>query len=265
MVRPTGGSSSSRRAAPSAQEMLNAMGRDIFGDDFQGGVRASSKGEFNRISDIMFDDSQAMDYYNPTEYGNWAGEDYITEKGEITFGRSNYEIIDFNQNMNLEQLNNKANWRIPGFQPDEMEDTSPADITVVPTSTTNPARPRTVAAGYDEEEEKLTVVFRDGTFYNYYEVTGGEWAAFKANRSKGAIISRMLDFKPRGPASVSDLSKSQQKEFAKYSRAVYRYGRGAQVAVEGKVPGQTKTMYKTIAQSKRGKNPSTGGKNPRGR
>jgi hypothetical protein len=244
--------------------MLNAMGRDIFGDDFQGGVRASSKGEFNRISDIMFDDSQSMDYYNPTNYGNWAGEKYQTDDG-LAPGRSFYEIIDFNQNMNADQLDNAANWQIPGFQPDEMEDTSPADITVVPTSTTNPNRPRTVAAGYDEEEEKLTVVFRDGTFYNYYEVSGGEWATFKANRSKGAVIARMLDFKPRGPASVSDLSKSQQKEFAKYSRAVYRYGRGAQVAVEGKVPGQTKTMYKTIAQSKRGKNPSTGGKNPRGR
>jgi hypothetical protein len=258
MVRPTGGSSSSRRAAPSAQEMMNAIGRDIFGDDFQGGVTASSKGEFNRISDIMFDDDQSMNYYNPTTYANWAGEDYRTKKGDITFGRSTYELIDFNQNMNLEQLNNKANFRIPGFQPDEMEDDSPADITVVPTSTTNPDRPRTVAAGYDEEEEKLTVIFRDGTFYNYYEVSGGEWAAFKANRSKGAIIARMLDFKPRGPANISDLSTQAQKAF-------YRYSRGAQIAVKGKVPGQTKTMYKTIAQSKRGKNPSTGGKNPRGR
>jgi len=257
MVRPTGGSSSSRRAAPSAQEMMNAIGRDIFGDDFQGGVTASSKGSFNRISDIMFDDSQSMDYYNPTNYGNWAGEKYQTADG-LAPGRSVYEIIDFNQNMNADQLDNPANWQIPGFQPDEMEDTSPADITVVPTSTTNPARPRTVAAGYDEEEEKLTVIFRDGTFYNYYEVTGGEWAAFKANRSKGAVIARMLDFKPRGPADVSSLSKKAQQAF-------YRYSRGAQVAVKGKVPGQTKTMYKTIAQSKRGKNPSTGGKNPRGR
>lgn len=257
MVRPTGGSSSSRRAAPSAQEMLNAMGRDIFGDDFQGGVTASSKGSFNRISDIMFDDDQSMDHYNPTNYGNWAGEKYQTADG-LAPGRSFYEIIDFNQNMNADQLDNAANWQIPGFQPDEMEDTSPADITVVPTSTTNPERPRTVAAGYDEEEEKLTVIFRDGTFYNYYEVTGGEWAAFKANRSKGAVIARMLDFKPRGPADVSSLSKKAQQAF-------YRYSRGAQIAVKGKVPGQTKTMYKTIAQSKRGKNPSTGGKNPRGR
>lgn len=257
MVRPTGGSSSSRRAAPSAQEMLNAMGRDVFGDEFQGAVTASSKAAFNRISDIMFDDSQSMDYYNPTNYSNWAGEKYQTDEG-LAPERSFYEIIDFNQNMNVDQLDNPANWQIPGFQPDEMEDTSPADITVVPTSTTNPDRPRTVAAGYDEEDEKLTVIFRDGTFYNYYEVTGGEWAAFKANRSKGAIIAQMLDFKPRGPADVSDLSKKAQQAF-------YRYSRGAQIAVKGKVPRQTKTMYKTIAQSKRGKNPSRGGKNPRGR
>jgi len=257
MVRPTGGSSSSRRAAPSAQEMMNAIGRDIFGDDFQGAVTASSKASFNKISDIMFDDSQSMDYYNPTNYGNWAGEVYQTADG-LAPGRSTYEIIDFNQNMNVDQLDNPANWKIPGFQPDEMEDTSPADITLVPTSTTNPQRPRTVAAGYDEYEEKLTVIFRDGTFYNYYEVTGGEWAAFKANRSKGAIIASMLDFKPRGPADVSSLSKQAQQAF-------YRYSRGAQIHQKGKASGQTKTTYKTIAQSKRGKNPSTGGKNPRGR
>jgi len=257
MVRPTGGRSSSRRAAPSAQEMMNAIGRDIFGDDFQGGVTAASKGSFNKISDIMFDDSQSMDYYNPTNYSNWAGEVYQTPEG-LAPGRSTYELIDFNQNMNVSQLDNPANWKIPGFQPDEMEDTSPADITLVPTSTTNPQRPRTVAAGYDEYEEKLTVIFRDGTFYNYYEVTGGEWAAFKANRSKGAIIARMLDFKPRGPADVSTLSKQAQQAF-------YRYSRGAQVHMKGKAAGQTKATYKTISQSKRGKNPSTGGKNPRGR
>ena len=236
---------------------MNAIGRDIFGDDFQGAVTASSKASFNRISDIMFDDSQSMDYYNPTNYANWAGEVYQTADG-LAPGRSTYEIIDFNQNMNLDQLDNPANWKIPGIQPDEMEDTSPADITVVPTSTTNPARPRTVAAGYDEDEEKLTVIFRDGTFYNYYEVTGGEWAAFKANRSKGAIIARLLDFKPRGPADVSTLSKKAQQAF-------YRYSRGAQIALKGKAPGQTKTTYKALSQSKLGKNPSTGGKNPRGR
>ncbi len=55
----------------------------------------------------------------------------------------------------------------------------------VPTSSTNYQRPRTVAAGYDSKRQVMTVVFRDGTFYNYYEVEPGEWLAFHASFSKG--------------------------------------------------------------------------------
>lgn len=55
----------------------------------------------------------------------------------------------------------------------------------VPTSSTNYQRPRTVAAGYDAERQVMTVVFRDGTFYNYYQVSAGEWEAFHASYSKG--------------------------------------------------------------------------------
>lgn len=55
----------------------------------------------------------------------------------------------------------------------------------IPTSSTNYQRPRTVAAGYDPDRQTMTVVFRDGTFYNYYEVTPGEWEAFHASYSKG--------------------------------------------------------------------------------
>lgn len=55
----------------------------------------------------------------------------------------------------------------------------------IPTSSTNYARPRTVAAGYDEDNQVMTVVFRDGTFYNYYQVSPTEWEAFHASYSKG--------------------------------------------------------------------------------
>jgi hypothetical protein len=60
----------------------------------------------------------------------------------------------------------------------------------VPTSSTNYSRPRTVAAGYSANAEDpnkgvMTVVFRDGTFYNYYEVSPTEWEAFHASYSKG--------------------------------------------------------------------------------
>jgi hypothetical protein len=262
MPRTSGGGArrNTRRATPSAQEMLNSLGKEIFGSDFKGAVTAASKGEFNRITDVMYDDTQAMDFYDPRpDYENLAGKRAIKDPLWSSRSRPFYEVIDMSLDMeDLIPSKQRANLRIPGEQPDELEDTSPADITLVPTSTTNPQRPRTVAAGYDEEEEKLTVVFRDGTFYNYYEVDENEWKAFKANRSKGAIIAQMLDFHPRGPADVSSLSKKAQQAF-------YRYSRGAQVAKSGKATGQTKATYKTIAQKSRGKNPSTGGKNTRGR
>lgn len=250
MVRPVGGSSSSRRAAPSAQEMLNAIGRDIFGDDFQNGLTVKNKKDYDRITGVMFDDDQSMDYYDePTSYRNLAGK---MKKNDTLRSRPFYEVIDLNTDLDI-----PSNLKVPGYKgPQLEEDTSPANLTISPTSTTNPARPRTVAAGYDEDEEKVTVMFRDGTLYNYYEVDENEWSAFKANRSKGAIIAQLLDFKPRGEAGALSAPARQ---------AFYRYSRGAQIASKGKAKGQTKTTYKTIAQSSRGKNPSTGGKNSRGR
>jgi hypothetical protein len=64
-------------------------------------------------------------------------------------------------------------------------DSSAFLIRDIPTSSTNYSRPRTVAAGYDPYRQVMTVVFRDGTFYNYYEVTPSEWEAFHASYSKG--------------------------------------------------------------------------------
>jgi hypothetical protein len=258
MARISGGRGVPNRGTPraSAQELLNSLGRQVFGDEFRGGPTAASKGEFNTLTDVMYDDMQSMDYYSPTQYNNLAGQPASMDQlfdptGQTKSSRPFYEVIGLTGDL-----------RIPGYKgPQNEEDSSPADLTVVPTSTTNPERPRTVAAGYDEDEEKLTVVFRDGTFYNYYEVDANEWKAFKANRSKGAVIARMLDFKPRGPADMSSLSKKAQQAF-------YRFSRGAQIHQKGQDKGQTKTTFKTIGQSKRtakatGKNPSKGGKAPK--
>lgn len=263
-MRPTNGGArrNTRRAAPSANEMLNAFGKDIFGSDFKGAVTAASKGEFNKITDIMYDDMESMEHYAPRSYNNLAGlpgsaDQRFDPTGQTKSSRPYYEVGDPDEVIGL-----SSDLLIPGYEgPQNEEDTSAADLTVVPTSTTNYRRPRTVAAGYDEDEEKLTVVFRDGTFYNYYEVDENEWKAFKANRSKGAIIAQMLDFKPRGEADTSSMS-------AKAQQAYYRFSRGAQIHVKGAVKNQNKLTFKTEGQSRRtakatGKNPSKGGKAPK--
>lgn len=107
----------------------------------------------------------------------------------------------------------------------------PAQISLVPTSTINPDRPRTVAAGYDEKRQVLTVVFRDGTFYNYYDTDRATWEEFKRVQSKGRYIRSTLDSQPRGTASMS-----KSPAFARES--LYRVARTGQLVNDGQVGGQ---------------------------
>ncbi len=112
-------------------------------------------------------------------------------------------------------------------------DRSPAQITLAPTSSTFPKRPRTVAAGYDKKRKCLTVVFRDGTFYNYYGVGGLEWGNFKRARSKGRFIKQYLDGRVRGTADMGGISQGHQE-------ILYRAARTVQVIEEGRQSGQKK-------------------------
>jgi hypothetical protein len=115
----------------------------------------------------------------------------------------------------------------------------PAALSVVPTSTTNARKPRTVAAGFDRRRLVLTVVFRDGTYYNYYEVPPSMWQAFKARVSKGRFIRETLDFQPRGPADVASLSPAARESLARLSRT-------------GQILGQDhKGTYRTDNQKQR--------------
>lgn len=138
---------------------------------------------------------------------------------------------------------------------DRTNATGPAPITQRPTATTNPKRPRTVAAGYDPERQVLTVVFRDGTFYNYYDVSKVMWNSFKMAPSKGAYIKRWLDKKPRGDADISFLSAKAQELF-------YRVNRTNQILYDGHQGMRPKRQPKVQADLYRGKNPSKGGTNP---
>ena len=65
-------------------------------------------------------------------------------------------------------------------------------ITVAPTRTSNPGRPRTVAAGYNYDTDTLRVVFREGAVYDYFDVSTAEWQQFRRSASPGRYISRRL-------------------------------------------------------------------------
>lgn len=106
------------------------------------------------------------------------------------------------------------------------ESGAPAPITEVPTSSINPEWPRTVAAGYDRNRQCLTVVFRDGTYYNYYGVTAGQWSNFQRARSKGRFIKTYLDALPRGAADITQIPTDHRD-------AMYQAARTGQIQREG--------------------------------
>jgi hypothetical protein len=104
-----------------------------------------------------------------------------------------------------------------------------ATLSDIPTSSTNYSRPRTVAAGYDPQRGVLTVVFRDGTFYNYYDVSFNEWVAFSGSYSKGRpwlnrrgrtqSADGLFVGKPRGPANVADIDPRIREQLYRVARA----------------------------------------------
>lgn len=103
------------------------------------------------------------------------------------------------------------------------------------TTSTNPKRPRTIKAGYDAKSQVMTVVFRDGTWWNYYDVPPYMWQGFILADSKGAYLaSSGLDQWPKmGPADPAGMPTYQRvqlndtKDFAQYM-----YGEGSGFAVE---------------------------------
>jgi hypothetical protein len=169
---------------------------------------------------------------------------------------------------------------------------APARLTDLPTSSTNASRPRTVAAGYDKARQVMTVVFRDGTIYNYYDVRPGEWENFHDSVSKGRpwlnraaknpapgaqAVDGLFINKPQGPADLSNVDPDVMSEIYKIVRtSQVRYSNARQRKVTfadgssrmmrnvaGKnVRTKSQLSPRSSTSRKLGKNPSSGGKNP---
>lgn len=84
-------------------------------------------------------------------------------------------------------------------------------LTERPTNTSNPPRPRTMAAGYDYKSRTMFVRFRgekvadglytDGVGYEYYNVSRREWDRFRHAASPGRMINSVFNAKPYSPAA----------------------------------------------------------------
>lgn len=114
------------------------------------------------------------------------------------------------------------------------ESRRPAALTVKPTTSTDFSRPYTVAAGWerypaqgrvtqDQELGTLSVMFRDGTLWNYYNVDRSFWITFKSAISKGQFINKnaqnpRLNSYPHGPADLSGAPLENRQFIQRISR-----------------------------------------------
>ena len=93
---------------------------------------------------------------------------------------------------------------------DDNEDLHPAPITIRATSTSNPKRPRTLRAGYESSTGTLTIVFRDGTWWNYYKVPESMWNDFRDAQSKGRFLidSGLNNWPDMGEPNMAQMSQA---------------------------------------------------------
>lgn len=68
-----------------------------------------------------------------------------------------------------------------------------------PTPSINPARPRTLAMGYDPATKIMRIRFREGQGYAYADVSPREWSNMKRVKSPGKAINRIFNHKDYWP------------------------------------------------------------------
>lgn len=97
------------------------------------------------------------------------------------------------------------------------------------TSSSNPSRPRTLSAGYDRSNEVLTILFRDGTWWEYRGVPEEMWMGFKDAESKGRYLreSGLDGWSDMGPADVSGMPRhrrTQLNQLTNWATSMYPEG-----------------------------------------
>jgi hypothetical protein len=241
---------------PSNQEIRNQLGGVVGnpGEDLTSLGVGDRRRSYGRSAGRIFNDAvqnpNTGEYYNKTDetlgYRN-AGQFYNPDQyayGTATDG----------------DISNSVTGSAPGFVQWD-----------VPTSSTNYSRPRTVAAGYtpdpdDPANGTMTVVFRDGTFYNYYQVSPTEWQAFYASYSKGSpwlnkgypggkqTVDGLFINKPRGIATDDSTMDPAIRQ------ALYRVATTQQMKQKPKAGRTHQTLYKNGGTGEYGLSDS-----PRGR
>jgi len=168
---------------------------------------SASSGDFAYARAMLGNATSGSGEWDDYWQDDQSGYDYENQAGQIVYDDEGEVVRE-----------------IPGYSVTRNKDIGgrtrePAPISVMPTSTINPDRPRTVAAGYSVDRAVLTVVFRDGTFYNYYDVEESTWGAFKSAVSKGRFIAGTLDYYGRGTANMAKAPVYAREQVVRVARA----------------------------------------------
>lgn len=129
-------------------------------------------------------------------------------------------------------------------------DGRPAVLSIIPTTTSNPNRPRTLAAGYDVGRKTLTVLFRDGVLFNYYDVEVDQWRAFKNTFSKGVWIRNNLESPLNGEKVTGGRADAIADAIVSTARALGQANIGRQIQGyqrdQNKVSGYRRAVLKYV-------------------
>ena len=172
--------------------------------------------------------------------------------------------------------NQVVNYKVD-FDTVQADGATPAPLTVIPTTSTNASRPYTVAAGwaryprqsvaYENSLGTLTLLFRDGTLWNYYDVSHSVWIRFSGSISKGQFVNinsdnpELNDYS-NGPADISGVDQrtlnlihttARRIQLTSTSKRSYTYTNGKGEEVKA-APGKVVTRR---AQKSLGKPPKT--------
>lgn len=141
------------------------------------------------------------------------------------FGK--FEIYDADDEYGKSSASDEEQYQFlstPDEEEDLPDDGRPSDIILHATSTENPQRPRTLAAGYDPKTRTMTVVFRKNVWWNYYDVPFEIWEEFQAAPSKGKYLQEGLDnWKRMGRPNMGSFSKRQRAKLNNLAKEAETY------------------------------------------
>lgn len=145
----------------------------------------------------------------------------MAKRSSIPSIKESLDTPDLKASSLLDNMLSEAEAAVKDDEFEVMDTGAPA---MLPTTSTNPSKPRTLKAGYDYANQTLVVVFRDGTWWEYRNVPVNMWDNFKSSESKGKYLreSGLDNWDAMGPANINEMPKHRREalndlqEFTEY-------------------------------------------------